>query len=216
MPAAPAPDGVSAIMHVRLHSNLAAADPRLYRQLANLIFEVAEMVELLPPDTVIADLTDAPARPALLAGMINRIARDRYGLHTCVGLGPNRMIAALAAASTRPGTVCRVPAAGAAAFIRIRSVGALPGISPHQARLLHDAGLHQAGDLADPTPAQLQQIQHILGPDGTTRAQHQARGIDPRPITPTPRPQPTAPRGNTRDGWSPVERLWRHLVSPDT
>jgi hypothetical protein len=62
------------------------------------------------------------------------------------------MIAALAAASTRPGTVCRVPTGGAAAFIRIRSVGALPGISPHQARLLHDAGLHQAGDLADPTP----------------------------------------------------------------
>ncbi|WP_277035112.1 hypothetical protein [Actinacidiphila oryziradicis] len=61
----------------------------------------------------------------------------------------------------------------------------------------------------------MQHIQHILGPDGTARAQDQARGIDPRPVTPTPGPQRTAPRSNIRGG-SPVERLWRQLVSPDT
>jgi hypothetical protein len=35
-----------------------------------------------------------------------------------------------------------------------------------------------------------------------------------RPSSSGSTPHPV--HGNTRDGWSPVERLWRHLVSPDT
>ncbi|MFD8692714.1 helix-hairpin-helix domain-containing protein [Streptomyces sp. NPDC059651] len=103
------------------------------------------------------------------------------------GAGPNRMIAAMAAAVTPPGTATVIGNSlyETAAFLRPQPAAALPGIGPATAKTLARYGIHTVGDIAD-TP--LATLQRILGTPAR-QAHERAHGRDERPVTPAAAPR---------------------------
>ncbi|MEZ0096150.1 hypothetical protein, partial [Streptacidiphilus sp. EB129] len=110
------------------------------------------------------------------------------GVTTTAGLGPSRMLAAIAANAAEPGHLLAVPDDDHAIvrFLHPRPARALPGIGPATARTLANYGLDTVGDLAR-TP--LPTLQRILGTSAGLQAHHHAHAHDPRPVTPTAPPR---------------------------
>ncbi|WP_372446652.1 DNA polymerase Y family protein [Streptomyces laculatispora] len=125
--------------------------------------------------------------PAGLVGVIRLRTLALHGVQSSAGAGPNRMVAAMAAAITPPGaaTVIGHTPYEVAAFLRPQPASALPGIGPATARSLARYGIRTVGDIAD-TP--LATFQRILGT--TARQTHdRAHGQDDRTVTPAAAPR---------------------------
>ncbi|MER8237016.1 hypothetical protein [Streptomyces sp. NPDC094049] len=178
---------------MRVHFHLPGPDPVLYEQLLDVLTGITPQVEAHPADfSADADLTGAlrywGTDPAGLVDVLRLRALALYGVLTSSGTGPNRTIAAMAAALTPPGaaTIVGNTPYDIAAFLRPRHVAALPGIGPTTARTLSRLGITTVGELADaPLPA----LQRILGAAPARQAHDRARGIDDRPITPGAAPR---------------------------
>ncbi|MFD0141462.1 MULTISPECIES: DNA polymerase thumb domain-containing protein [unclassified Streptomyces] len=120
--------------------------------------------------------------------MIRLRALALHGVQTSAGAGPNRMIAAMAAAITPPGaaTIVANTPYDIAAFLRPRPAAGLPGIGPATTRALDRPGIRSVGDIAD-TP--LATLQRILSTAAGRQAHDRALGIDDRPIGPAAAPK---------------------------
>ncbi|MFJ7948331.1 helix-hairpin-helix domain-containing protein [Streptomyces sp. NPDC096354] len=122
-----------------------------------------------------------------LVGVIRLRALALHGVQSSAGAGPNRMIAAMAAAVTPPGaaTIIGPSPYEIAAFLRPQPAAALPGVGPAMARSLARYGITTVGDIADTPVATLQRI---LGT--TARQVHErAHALDDRPVVPTAAPK---------------------------
>jgi hypothetical protein len=201
----------AAVLCVRLHPHLAAAH---YEDLARLLFEIpGAVVELQPPVRALAAAPTTPPGwegPVPPAGLLQRVAFERYGLATRVGVGPNRLTAELAACNARLGTLCRIRDVDAAAFARGWDVAHLPGVTPEHATAMRRAGLCRIGDVAAVEAAALVPF---LGREEAGVAQLAALGRDPRPLLPSPRLSTAAASDRTARGrTTPTEMLWRRFT----
>ncbi|WP_127355686.1 hypothetical protein [Actinacidiphila soli] len=136
------------ILHVHFH--LSGAEPGLFERLLGLAEGITPRVQALPPDSAELDVTGALAylgRDAHgPAQMLRLRALGLYGVQTTVGSAGNRMLAAMAAASSPPGQITEVghDQAAVAAFLRPRPIGALYGVGPATAGTLAPAAVTPA------------------------------------------------------------------------
>ncbi|MGW6570455.1 DNA polymerase Y family protein [Streptomyces sp. NPDC054975] len=180
-----------AVMRIFFH--LREPDEELYEQLLAVVEGITPRVQAHTADwSADADLTGALRywrRDAEgLAAVIRLRALALYGIPTSAGVGPNRMVASMAAALAPPGTSTVVADApySIAAFLRPQRAAALPGVGPTAVRSLARYGLHTVGDIAD-TP--LPTLQRILGAAAGRQAHDRSRGVDDRPVTPAAAPK---------------------------
>ncbi|MFF0445769.1 hypothetical protein ACFYT4_04990 [Streptomyces sp. NPDC004609] len=163
-----------------------------YRRLLGLLRGITPVVQAAPPDAALADVTGAHRyfrRDAFeLAALVRMRAAGVYGADCTIGIGPNPLLARIAAQSGPPGSIRATPTDpdGVAAYLAPLPVAALPGVGPATVRTLAPYGLHTIGDLRRVPPLTLQRI--LGGPTGR-RLQQYADGIDPTPVTPTAPPR---------------------------
>ena len=175
------------ILHVRLFPPEDGASD-LYAQVLSALEGITPRVQPIPPHSADLDVTGALRfwdRDVQGIGQMIRLRTAAlFGLHdTTLGAGPNRMLAAMAAAATSPGgmTVLGHDAETVAGFLRPRPVAALYGVGPATATALTKYGLHTIGALAD---APLPTVQRLLGAAAGRSLHERAHGHDPRPVTP--------------------------------
>ena len=102
-------------------------------------------------------------------------------LSISVGMGANKLIAAVATKQAKPGKQVRVPIGEEQPYLAPWPVRVLPGAGPQAAGRLDRLNVHQVGEVATvPVPV----LAALFGARG--RVLHeQAHGIDPRPVQAT-------------------------------
>ncbi|OAR27616.1 hypothetical protein A8W25_05200 [Streptomyces sp. ERV7] len=153
-----------------------------YRQLLDMIGEFTPVAQALPPDAALADVSGSTRYfdrdAAGLAALIRMRAAAVHGLDVTVGIGPNPLLAQLAAHRGAPGAIRSIPDDPEAIvrFLTGLPAAALPGVGPATARTLASYGLHTADQIAA-TP--LLTLQRILGTATGRTIRERAAGIDP-------------------------------------
>ncbi|WP_245790251.1 DNA polymerase Y family protein [Streptomyces monashensis] len=177
-----------------LHIRFALApehNPDLLQQLRRLLEDFTPRVQMLEPDSAVADLSGAirfwhrDARG--VTELIQLRALAYYELRSSASAAPNRLLAAMAAALTPPGrrTVIEDSPEAIDAFLRPRPVRELPGIGTRTAAALAEYGLHTIGDVADVPQLTLQRL---LGARAGRTLHEQAHGRDTQIVDRTPAP----------------------------
>ncbi|GAA1239847.1 hypothetical protein GCM10009665_33340 [Kitasatospora nipponensis] len=175
--------GRQVILHWRFHRVSFA----IYRELFTVLGDTTPVVQALPPDGALLELAGAVRyfgqSPVELADRLQTRLAARYGLVTTGGIGPNRMLATLAADIATPGTVHPLPQnpADLQTFLWSRQVRALPGVGPALERSLTWYGIETIGDLA---ALPLATVQRIVGAPTGRLLHERARGTDRRTVTP--------------------------------
>ncbi|NUK26890.1 DNA polymerase Y family protein [Streptomyces lunaelactis] len=194
---------------LRVHFHLPDHSPELYEQLLGLLQGITPRVQALPPNAADLDITGAlrffGKDPRDLALLVRLRALALYGVQTSAAAGGNRMIAAMAAAVTPPGSVTVISPQpyDVAAFLRPQPLAALPGVGPATAKNLARYGLTTIGELAD-TP--LLTVQRLLGATAGRALHARAHGIDDRPVLPQAVPRSaSAERRFARDELDPAQ-----------
>ncbi|MEU4583298.1 hypothetical protein AB0F92_14580 [Kitasatospora aureofaciens] len=168
------------ILHLRVHR----VGFETYRELFTVLGDTTPVVQALPPDSALLDLAGATRyfalTPAQLADRLQTRLAARYGLASTGGIGPNRMLATLAADIAAPGTVRILPEEWTN-FLRGRPLRALPGVGPALERTLARYGIEQVGDLAD---LPLATVQRIAGASTGRLLHERAHGTDRRTVAP--------------------------------
>lgn len=167
-------------------------DEQLYPRLLALLTEYTPLVQALPPDSALADVsgslryfgTDAPA----LAERIRARTGGLYGLRSTIGVAANPLLARMVAADGPPSAVRALPAdlETVSAFLAEKPAAALHGVGPATARTLSSYGLDGVGRIA---AAPLGTLQRILGVTAGRRLHDAAHGLDPTPVTPSAPPR---------------------------
>ncbi|MGP4089477.1 DNA polymerase Y family protein [Streptomyces sp. KR55] len=205
------------ILHLRF-ALVPGHDPDLLQQLRRLLEDFTPRVQMLEPDSAVADLTGAirfwrrDARG--VTELIQLRAAALYGLHSSAGAGPNRLLAAMAAALTPPGQRTGIVNSPEAidAFLRPRPVRELPGIGTQTAATLAEYGLHTVGDVADIPQLTLQRL---LGARAGRALHERAHGRDTS-VVPTPAPaRISAEHRFARDELDPAEHRRALLALAD-
>ena len=194
-----------AIAYVHLH--LPRSSDETYRQLFTVLTGLTPVVQALPSDAALLDLTGAlryfGSTPADLAELLRLRLLARFGVHSTVGIGPNRMLATLAAQTAAPDTVRVLPddPRTVTAFLGPLPVAALPDIGPKTSRALAKYGLTTVGELRGVPLATVQRLTTA----GTGRLLFErAQGHDPRTVDPGGPPAAlTARRDFDRDTVDP-------------
>ncbi|MCX5129433.1 hypothetical protein [Streptomyces sp. NBC_00347] len=172
-----------ATLYLRFHR----AGFETYRELFTVLGDMTPVVQALPPDSALLDLAGATRyfgqSPAELADRLQTRLAARYGLVSTGGIGPNRILATLAADTAPPGTVRVLPddPAEQERFLHGCRVRALPGVGPALERSLLRYGIETIGDLAA-LPAIT--VQRIAGASTGRLLRERAQGIDRRPVNP--------------------------------
>ncbi|MET8474541.1 hypothetical protein ABZY90_34200 [Streptomyces sp. NPDC006422] len=175
---------VPQILYIHFHD---LTDEQLYHRLLALLAEFTPLVQALPPDAALVDVTgglryfgtDAPA----LAERIRARTGGLYGIRSTVGVAANPMLARMVAADGPPSAVRELPADldAVTAFLAHKPAAALYGVGPATARTLSSYGLDSVGRIA---AAPLGTLQRILGAAAGRRLHDAARGLDPTPVVP--------------------------------
>jgi DNA polymerase IV len=169
------------------HTLLHRPSDESYRQLFAVLADVTPSVQALPPDAALLDLTGAlryfDSTPADLATLLQVKLLARFGVQSTVGLGPNRMLATLAAQTADPTAVRIVPDDPEAitAFLGPLPVRALPGTGTRTGRALAAYGLATVAELRG---VPLATLQRITGASTGRLLAERARGHDPRAVQP--------------------------------
>ena len=170
------------------------------RQVMTILTDVTPLVEPLSLDEAFLDVAGAVrlfGSPPQIAELIRARVRDEVELPCSVGIGPTRSIAKLLSARAKPDGWLHWPAAEVPARLRPLPVGDLWGAGPRTVERLHSFGYRTVGQLAD---AELTTLQRVVGEALGTQLHQLARGVDPRPVTPSaPARSISAERTFTRD-----------------
>jgi nucleotidyltransferase/DNA polymerase involved in DNA repair len=184
--------------------------------LLGLLEEFTPVVEALPPDGALADLSGAEryfGRSAVeLASVIRVRALALHGVDCVIGAGPGPMLARMALREARPGMTCVVPEgeSGVREFLAGQPVAALPGVGPSTARILDEYGLDTLGRVA---AAPLSTLQRLVGAKAGRELHEKANGVDRGRVVPNAVSRSlSAERPFARDELDP-ERHRRALLS---
>ncbi|MEV7418645.1 hypothetical protein [Streptomyces sp. NPDC089919] len=152
-----------------------------WQPLVRVLADITPVVEALPPDAALAEVGGSERyfdRDALGLGELVRVRMlALYGLDCAVGVGPNPLLARMAAHDGPPGAVrCVADTPGSiAAFLDPKPVAALHGVGPKTAGTLCAYGLDSIGKVAAVSEATLQRI---LGAKQGRLLHERARGLD--------------------------------------
>ncbi len=181
--------GTTQILYIHFHD---LVNEQVYGHLLALLAEFTPLVQALPPDAALADIsgslryfgTDAPG----LAERIRARTGGLYGLRSTVGIAANPMLARMIAADGPPHAVRTLPADldAVAGFLATRPAAALHGVGPATTRTLATYGLDSIGKIA---AAPLGTLQRILGVAAGRKLHDAARGLDPTPVIPAGPPR---------------------------
>jgi len=178
------------VLHVRCRPG---TGEREYRALLGLIRDISPVLQVLPPSAALVDVAGAlrywDASPYDLAQRIRVSALAHLDVDARIGAGPNWTVAAIASKGPLPVTV--VTPEQVRGFLDPLPVGMLHGIGPVQERALTSFGLRPVGALAAVPEST---VQRILGGRAGRLLRDRARGIDPRPVSPTGLPGATSER----------------------
>lgn len=177
------------ILYIHFHD---LRDERLYSRLLALLAEYTPLVQALPPDAALADVsgslryfgTDATA----LAERIRARTGGLYGLRSTIGVAANPLLARTVAADGPPSAVRTLPSDidTVTAFLAQKPAATLQGVGPATARTLSSYGLDSVGKIA---AAPLGTLQRILGAAAGRRIHDAAHGLDPTPVVPSAPPR---------------------------
>jgi DNA polymerase-4 len=177
------------ILYIHFHD---LRDEQLYSSLLALLAEYTPLVQALPPDAALADVsgslryfgTDATA----LAERIRARTGGLYGLRSTVGVASNPLLARMVAADGPPSAVRTLPddIDTVTDFLTEKPTAALQGVGPATARTLSSYGLDSVGRIA---AAPLGTLQRILGVAAGRNLHDAARGLDPTPVIPSAPPR---------------------------
>jgi DNA polymerase-4 len=153
------------------------------RRIRALMRDLTPLVEPLSIDEAALDLSGTEALhrapPAVMLARLARRVEAEIGVTISIGLGPNRLLAKLAAERDKPRGFS-VIGAEAAALLAPEPISLLPGIGPAATARLAARGLTRIGQLQTlDTAAALR----LLGEDGPSLAAR-ARGEDNRRVEP--------------------------------
>jgi len=144
-------------------------------------------VEVLGWDEAFLALRSPPVDASLdveaLADHVRRVVLAATGLHCSVGIGDNRLQAKTATDFGKPRGVFRLADDTWAAHMGPRPVTALGGIGAKTARRLAGLGIETVADLA---ATRADRLAAELGPTMGPWFRRLARGVDTRPVDPTP------------------------------
>ncbi len=122
-----------------------------------------------------------PAR-AILADLQQGLLRETR-LSASIGCGSSKTVAKIASDFRKPGGLTVVPPKESAVFLAPLQLRALPGIGPRLEARLKELGMHTIGDLAALSDEALRRA--LSGSVGR-ELRDRARGIDGRPVDPSP------------------------------
>ncbi|MER8235136.1 hypothetical protein [Streptomyces sp. NPDC094049] len=171
-----------------LYLHFGAVSEAEYGELLAHLQEFTPVVQSCPPDAALADLTGAlrlfDRDAASLAALVRVRLTALFGdVRATLGLGPNPLLARIAAEDGPPGALRTAPGApeDAPAYLAPLPLGRLPGCGPTSVRALRRLGLTTVGDLA---AAPAVTLTRILGTATARHLRAAAHGIDPAPVRP--------------------------------
>jgi DNA polymerase-4 len=151
------------------------------RQIRAMMEELTPLMQMQSVDEAVLDLSGTQslhhAPPAIVLNRLARRVEAELGITISIGLGPNRLLAKLAAERGKPRGFF-VFGAEAASVLAPEPVGILPGIGPAQVRRLEAMGITTVGQLAALDDAAAMR----LGEEGFALVAR-ARGEDTRRVT---------------------------------
>ena len=198
------------------YAHLHRPSAETYRQLFAVLADVTPVVQALPPDAALLDLTGAlryfDRTPAELATLLQVKVLARFGIRTTVGIGPNRMLATLAAQTATPAAAHVLPEdpREISVFLDPFPLQVLPDVGRRTSRTLAGYGLTTVADLR---AVPLTTLQRITGASTGRLLAERAQGRDPRTVRPGGPPATlTARRAFDRDTVDP-DTVRRALLS---
>jgi nucleotidyltransferase/DNA polymerase involved in DNA repair len=160
----------------------------VYEAESEQVFAIVEnAVDVLEPvsiDEAYADVTDRVdgdwAAARRLAEAIGRRIASERGLTCSIGIGPNKLVAKIAADEDKPDGLTLVRPDEGEAFLAPKPADVIPGVGPKTDDALADMGIETVADLAAREPDEMEARFGAWGP----RMVAFARGRDERPVTP--------------------------------
>ncbi|OJV79705.1 MAG: DNA polymerase IV [Cellulomonas sp. 73-92] len=163
-------------------------DHRTYHDVSEgvmgILRDVTALVEQVSIDEAFLDVAGARRRagpPTVIAELIRRQVRERYGITCSVGIAATKFVAKLASGHAKPDGVLLIPRAATVDFLRVMPVGALWGVGERTEAALARWGITTVAQLAD---SDLATVQRAVGKVGGAHLHDLAWGRDPRPVHP--------------------------------
>jgi nucleotidyltransferase/DNA polymerase involved in DNA repair len=153
------------------------------REVFAIVGGAVDVLEPVSIDEAYADVTERVdgdwAAAERLAEALARRIRDERGLTCSIGIGPNKLVAKIAADEDKPDGRTLVEPAEVQAFLAPKPVDVIPGVGPKTRQALEAAGVETVGELAERSAAEMEEAFGAWGPQMVARA----RGRDERPVT---------------------------------
>ena len=119
--------------------------------------------------------------PTMIAELIRRQVRQRFGITCSVGVAATKFVAKLASGHAKPDGVLLIPRAATVDFLRVLPVGALWGVGERTEAALARWGITTVAQLAD---SDVGTVQRAVGKVAGAHLHDLAWGRDPRPVHP--------------------------------
>jgi DNA polymerase IV len=169
------------------HAEVITAHPKLYREASRSVFTICEtftdLVEISSIDECYMDMTPTAERfggPAEAAGLIKQRILEAEKLTCTIGIGPNKLLAKLAAGTKKPDGLSQIKSEDIPNIFATLPLSALHGIGDKTAAKLRSMGITTAGSLGSVDRAALRRIFGMYG----DRLADMGRGIDKSPVVP--------------------------------
>ncbi len=148
------------------------------RGLQDMLLELSPKVEIFSIDEAFLELSPQDD-PLALAQTIKARLRARFGLTCSIGLGPNKLIAKLAAGLKKPDGLVWIKQAQVPELLATLPVSELCGIGPRITEKLRLLGIETAGQLAR---FPLSELRARFGVFWGEMLSAMGKGIDPSPV----------------------------------
>ncbi len=149
-----------------------------------ILRDVTALVEQVSVDEAFLDVAGARRRvgsPTMIAELIRRQVRERYGITCSVGIAATKFVAKLASGHAKPDGVLLIPRSATVDFLRVLPVGALWGVGERTEAALGRWGIITVAQLAD---SDVGTVQRAVGKVAGAHLHDLAWGRDPRPVHP--------------------------------
>jgi DNA polymerase-4 len=166
-------------------------------ELKNIYLGYTPQVEIYSVDEAFLDISGSHhlfGGPLKLGRMIKRDIKKQFGIDATVGIGPNRLIAKLAADTAKPDGLRWIRAEEVEAVLEDLPVDELWGIGKRMARRLESLGIRTCGELGRAPVGMLRSHFGIIG----ERLKAMGMGLDSTPVK-SGEEKASTPRGRVRD-----------------
>ncbi len=149
-------------------------------KLRSILREYSPLVEPMSLDEAYLDISERSEDPVELARTIKERIKTELGLTASVGVGPNKLLAKIAANLQKPDGLTVIWEQDVEQKLRDLPATVLWGIGPKTAARLRQAlGVQTVGHLRE---ISLEQLQEVLGPNHGEWLYHTCRGADDSPV----------------------------------